>query len=81
MWCFVIDEIVIVIATAITKKAEWVLEGYNPVVTTGTALYGKLWLHFCFPYSYLCFTTLPLQDNQDNAAKVTTLQSDSRLDK
>ena len=30
---------------------------------------------------YRCFTTLPPQDNQDNAAKVTTLQSDSRLDK
>ena len=37
MWCLVINKIVIVIVTAITKKAEWVLEGYNPVVTTGTA--------------------------------------------
>ena len=25
-------------------RAEWVLEGYNPVVTTDTVNYGKFWL-------------------------------------
>ena len=38
--------------------AEWVLKGYNPVVTTGTASYGKFWLPEHIFVSHILTSTL-----------------------